>query len=144
MPQPWWQIILGFLVLHAVAGLVLSLVFQLAHVVESTDFPEPDATGTIQNDWAIHQLETTANFAHKNPLLTFYVGGLNYQAIHHLFPKICHVHYPAIAPIVEATAKEYGVKYLYYPSFREALTSHVRMLRKLGVPEFTHLMHEMG
>lgn len=128
----WWQWIIGFMTLHMVAGLVLSIVFQLAHVVEDAKFPLPDDRGNIENEWAIHQLETTADFAKNNWLVTFFVGGLNYQAIHHLFPRICHVHYPKIAPIVEATAKEFGVTYLYNDSFSSALASHVRVINKLG------------
>lgn len=133
------QVFIGFISLHAVAGLILSVIFQLAHVVEETTFPTPDAKGNIENEWAIHQLETTADFAKNNPLITFYVGGLNYQAIHHLFPRICHVHYPAIAPIVEQTAKEFGVPYLYNESFGKAFASHIRILSKLGKREATFM-----
>ncbi len=131
------QVLIGFLSLHAVAGLILSVIFQLAHVVEGTSFPTPDEKGNIENEWAIHQLETTADFAKNNLLVTFYVGGLNYQAIHHLFPRICHVHYPAIAPIVEQTAKEFGVPYLYNESFSKAFVSHIRILSRLGKNETT-------
>lgn len=141
---PWWHIVLGYILMHALAGIVLSVTFQLAHVVENTEFPLPDDKGNIDNEWAIHQLKTTADFAAKNPLITFYVGGLNYQAIHHLFPRICHVHYSKIAPIVEQTAKEFGVPYLYYPTAREAFASHLRMLRKLGRNDIRHLAAEMG
>ncbi|HXH19054.1 MAG TPA: acyl-CoA desaturase [Chitinophagales bacterium] len=128
----WWQVIVGFCTLHFVAGLILSVVFQLAHVVEGTSFPEPDEKGNIENEWAIHQLHTTADFASNNRLLTFYLGGLNFQAVHHLFPRVCHVHYPKIASIVRQTATEFGVPYLYNPSLRAALASHIRHLRKLG------------
>ncbi len=128
----WWQLLIGFLTLHFVAGLILSIVFQLAHVVEGTSFPQADESGNIENEWAIHQLKTTADFAENNKLLTFYVGGLNYQVVHHLFPRVCHVHYPQIAPIVKQTADEFGIPYLYNPSFFSALRSHFRMLTKLG------------
>jgi linoleoyl-CoA desaturase len=140
------QVFIGFLSLHAVAGLILSIVFQLAHVVEGTSFPIPDEKGNIENEWAIHQLETTADFAKNNALVTFYVGGLNYQAIHHLFPRICHVHYPAIAPIVEQTAKEFGVPYLYNESFGKAFVSHIRILSRLGKKEtsFLAIANSMG
>ena len=140
------QVLLGFLSLHMVAGLILSIVFQLAHVVEDTTFPLPDANGNIENEWAIHQLNTTADFAKDNWLITFYVGGLNYQAIHHLFPRICHVHYPKIAPIVEQTAKEFGVPYLYNESFWSAFVSHMRVIARLGKNEttFTAIANSMG
>lgn len=141
---PWWHIVLGYLLMHAIAGIVLSVTFQLAHVVESTQFPMPDEKGNIENEWAIHQLNTTADFAAKNPIITFFVGGLNFQAIHHLFPRICHVHYPKIAPIVQKTAEEFGLTYLYYPTAWQAFKSHLRMLKKLGRNEIRQLAAEMG
>lgn len=128
----WWKVILGFLLLHGVAGLVLSLVFQLAHVVEDAKFPLPDENGNIENEWAIHQMNTTADFSRNNPLITFYVGGLNYQIEHHLFQRVCHIHYPKIAPIVEQTAKEFGIPYIYNKTFLTAMLSHLRLLSKLG------------
>ena len=130
-----WQLLIGFMTMHAVAGLVLTTVFQLAHIVESTSFPELDPKGNINEEWAIHQLRTTANFAPKNKLITFYVGGLNYQVEHHLFQRICHVHYPAIAPIVEQTCKEYNLPYLSNDSFFAALRSHIQLLQQLGMHE---------
>jgi linoleoyl-CoA desaturase len=144
LPVPAWQIVTGFLLLHIIAGTVLSVVFQLAHVVESTEFPMPDAEGNIETEWAIHQLRTTADFSPGNPIITFYVGGLNYQTIHHLFPRICHIHYPKLAPIVAQTAKEFGVPYTVYPSFGSAFRSHVSMLHKLGRKDYVHLIDTMG
>lgn len=140
------QVLIGFVSLHLVAGLILSIVFQLAHVVEDTHFPVPDANGIIENEWAIHQLNTTADFAKDNKLITFFVGGLNFQAIHHLFPQVCHVHYPKIAPIVEKTAKEFGIKYLYNESLTSAFMSHVRLVSQLGRNEtsFTAIANKMG
>lgn len=129
--------LIGFVSLHVVAGLILSIIFQLAHVVEETTFPIPDEKGNIDNEWAIHQLNTTADFSRDNWLITYYVGGLNFQAIHHLFPTICHVHYPKIAPIVEQTAKEFGIKYIYNESIGSAFMSHMRVIAKLGRNETT-------
>ncbi len=126
------DVILGFLAMHFLAGLILTIVFQLAHTVEGTTHPLPNEEGTIENNWAIHQLNTTVNFSPKNPIIGWYVGGLNYQVEHHLFPKICHVHYPQIAHIVEATAKEYGIPYMCNDSFGKALKSHIKLLEKFG------------
>ncbi|TGE27089.1 fatty acid desaturase family protein [Hymenobacter metallicola] len=132
LPITWWQFVLGFLFLHFVEGLVLGLVFQLAHVVEGTAFPLPDEQGEIQEAWAVHQLQTTANFSPRSKLASFLCGGLNRQIEHHLFPRICHIHYPALAVIVRDTAQEFGLPYLENPSFVGALQSHYRMLYKLG------------
>lgn len=128
----WWKIIIGVLAMHYTAGLLLSLIFQSAHVVEEANFPLPDSTGNIENDWAVHQLFTTANFAPKSKLLSWYVGGLNYQVEHHLFPNICHVHYRKISEIVEQTAREFNFPYHTQPTFASALWSHSKMLWRLG------------
>ncbi|HNF70782.1 MAG TPA: acyl-CoA desaturase [Chitinophagaceae bacterium] len=124
----------GFMLMHAIGGFVLSTVFQLAHVVEGAEFPMPNDQGEIENEWAIHQMLTTADFGHNNALLRWYTGGLTHQIEHHLFPDICHVHYPAIAPIVRQTAEEFGIPYNYNDGYFSALASHVRMLRKFGLP----------
>ncbi|HEY8402102.1 MAG TPA: acyl-CoA desaturase [Cytophagaceae bacterium] len=131
----WWQFLIGFFAMHMAEGLVLGLVFQLAHVVEGADFPEPNEKGNIEEAWAIHQMRTTANFSRKSALATFLCGGLNMQIEHHLFPKICHIHYPAISEIVKKTALEFNVPYIENRTFFSALKSHYRMLKKFGVEE---------
>lgn len=128
----WWQAGIGFLVMHLAEGLVMGLVFQLAHVVEGTDFPVPDEEGNVEEAWAEHQMRTTANFAPKSAMAAFFLGGLNRQIEHHLFPKVCHIHYPAIAAIVRQTAKEFNLPYIESPTFSSALLSHYRILRKFG------------
>lgn len=130
----WWQVLIGFLIMHWTTGLILSTVFQLAHVVEGLEQPLPTSDLVIENDWAVHELQTTSDFARNNLLLNWYIGGLNFQIEHHLFPHICHIHYQKIAPIVEKTALEYGLNYNLKPTFRAALKSHVRRLKELGQP----------
>ena len=127
---PW---LVGFLIIAMFAGFVLSIVFQLAHTVEETSFPVPDADiNTIENAWAIHQVETTANFATRNKLISWLVGGLNFQIEHHLFPKISHIHYPAISQIIKKTCEEYGVKYIEFRRMRHAIASHTIHLKNMG------------
>lgn len=129
---PFSQILVGFLVMQFIAGVVLTVVFQLAHTVEGTTHPLPDETFTIENNWAIHQMNTTVNFSRKNKWISWYVGGLNFQVEHHLFPTICHVHYPAVSEIVKNTAVEFGVPYLENPTFGTALMSHIRAIINFG------------
>jgi len=124
----------GFFLMHFIAGIILTVTFQLAHTVENTTHPLPDESGTIENSWAIHQLNTTVNFSRKSKIISWYVGGLNFQVEHHLFPNICHVHYPAIAPIVKKTAEEFGIPYLENKSLMAAVNSHIRMLKNFGKP----------
>ena len=122
----------GFLLMHFVGGIILTTVFQLAHSVDETEFPVPDDEGKIQNAWAIHQMETTMNFAPKNRWLSWYLGGLNFQVEHHLFPGICHVHHPEVSEIVRETAREFGITYQEHESFAAALKSHVRYMIRIG------------
>lgn len=129
----WWQVIIGFLALHFAQGLVMGLVFQLAHVVEGTDFPLPNVDGNIEEAWAEHQMRTTANFSMKSKAAAFLLGGLNQQIEHHLFPKICHIHYPAIANIVRETATEHQLPYIENLTFGSALHSHFLMLKRYSV-----------
>lgn len=128
----WWQILLGFIVMHLVQGLTMAIIFMLAHVVEETDFPIPNNTGTIENTWAVHQLYTTADFGRNNNFLTFFCGGLNFQVEHHLYPRICHVHYKKISEIVKETALTYHLRYNESITFGNAIGSHIRFLKTLG------------
>jgi linoleoyl-CoA desaturase len=133
-PLLWWQVLIGVLSMHLVAGYIVTLVFQMAHIVEGVDQPLPNTAGNIENAWAIHQLHTTANFARNNRFLNWYIGGLNFQIEHHLFPNICHVHYRRIAQIVEQTANEFQLRYQVIPTFIQGIHMHIQMLRSLGHP----------
>jgi linoleoyl-CoA desaturase len=128
--QAW---LIGFLVFAILTGLIISIVFQLAHTVEHTHFPVPHAeTGRLEDEWAVHQLKTTANFATTSKIVSWFTGGLNFQIEHHLFPKISHVHYPALRKIIKQACAEYGVPYIEYPRMRYAIASHVAFLRRMG------------
>lgn len=129
------QWLLGFMTMHVTAGMILSTIFQLAHVVEGAHQPFPDAHGTIENAWAVHQLQTTSNFASKGKVFSWFVGGLDYQIEHHLFPSISHVHYRQLSPIVAKTAEEFGLVYNAKANFFDALQSHVNMLYSMGHEE---------
>lgn len=129
----WQETLAGYFILCATIGFTLGLVFQLAHLVEETQFPVADGrTGDIENEWTIHQLSTTANFSTRSRILSWYVGGLNFQVEHHLFPKISHVHYPNVSKIVKQVCDEFNVKYNEYPNLFLALRSHLVYLRAVG------------
>lgn len=130
----WMPWLVGFLVLHAIMGLTLAIVFQLAHVVEETEFVQ-----AVENDpqkleaaWAVHQVKTTANFARRNKIISWYTGGLNYQVEHHLFPRISHVHYPAISNIVKDICQQYNLQYHEFPTMSRAVSSHFKLMWQLG------------
>ncbi|HTF21259.1 MAG TPA: acyl-CoA desaturase [Chryseolinea sp.] len=131
-PLLWWQVLVGMLIMHYVAGFMLAIIFQPAHVVEGTEYPSPDEQMSLEHNWTVHQLMTTTNFGNRSRWFSWYVGGLNFQIEHHLFPHVCHVHYRKIAGIVQATALEYGLPYKSYGTFVSALTGHARMLKYLG------------
>ena len=125
--------IVFYFVATFVQGVTLSVVFQLAHCVENAEFPVPDdETGQIENAWAIHQVQTTVDFARNNRLISWFTGGLNFQIEHHLFPRICHVNYPAISGLVEKTCRELGINYAVHPTFFAGIASHFRWLRRMG------------
>ncbi len=124
-----------YLIVSWFQGLALSVVFQVPHCGEESEFPMPaDDTGRIEAAWAVHQVQTTVDYAQRNPLVTWFAGGLNFQIEHHLFPRICHVNYKAIAPVVEQTCRDFGIRYFAHPSLRAGVASHYRLLKRMGQP----------
>jgi linoleoyl-CoA desaturase len=131
-PLLWWQVLIGILLMHYIAGFILAIIFQPAHVIDGTEFPLPDENNALENNWAIHQLHTTTNFGNESRWFSWYVGGLNFQIEHHLFPNICHVHYRKISSIVRETTKEFDLPYKSTRTFAGALLGHARLLKNLG------------
>ncbi|SMG08907.1 fatty acid desaturase family protein [Sphingobacterium psychroaquaticum] len=127
----WLPTLIGLLISGVVCGLFLAVIFQLAHVVEETEFKVVD-TDRVENEWMIHQLKSTANFSTENKVLTWLLGGLNFQIEHHLFPKISHVHYPALNKIVRQTCQEFNINYIEFKSFRSAFLSHVQVIHAMS------------
>jgi linoleoyl-CoA desaturase len=131
--HPLWMVLLFYALTVSLAGVVVSVVFQLAHCVEEAEFPLPqENSGSMENAWAIHQVETTVDFARRSSVESWLLGGLNFQIEHHLFPRVCHVNYPAISKLVEQTCRDFGVRYGEHTSFRAGLSSHFRWLRRMG------------
>jgi len=126
--------LLGYGVMVFVTGLVIAVVFQLAHVVEHADFVHPESDGHhIEAEWAVHQVATTVNFATHNRIWNWLFGGLNFQVEHHLFPRISHVHYPALNKRLKEVCAEFGIAYREFPTLRSALWSHLMHLRQVGM-----------
>jgi linoleoyl-CoA desaturase len=132
IPFSWYWIVAGFAVMHFVCGLSLSLIFGAAHIMPDAMYPLPDENQEMENNWAIHQLLTTTDFSPRNKAFTWFIGGLNFQVEHHLFPNISHVHYPAIAVMVKEAAHKHGLPYHVQSNFYDAVKNHVNMLRQLG------------
>jgi linoleoyl-CoA desaturase len=131
-----WTVLACYAIAVFVAGILLSVVFQMAHCVSEAEFPMPaTATGRVERAWAVHQVETTVDFARQSRIAAWLLGGLNFQIEHHLFPRISHVNYPAIAGLVEATCREFGIRYAEHPTCWAGLVSHFRWLRKMGMPD---------
>jgi linoleoyl-CoA desaturase len=129
---PWWIVLLSFFGVSLVLSLIMVVIFQLAHCVEETTSASAEELRSHRRIWAVHQVETTADFCPRNPALTWLLGGLNYQIEHHLFPHTPHTHYPQIARIVRRTAAKHGVHYTVQASLWAALSSHARHLRSMG------------
>jgi len=132
VPFSWGLILLAFICMHFVTGLLVSIVFQIAHIMPDTSFPLPDEQGVINDNWYGHQLATTSNFSPNSKLLFWLIGGLNYQVEHHLLPDVCHVHYKNLTKIVSETAQEFGMPYHVKKSMFHAIVDHTKMLRQLG------------
>lgn len=135
----WWQILFGIFMMHYLTGFILAIIFQPAHVIEGTSYPSLDTNRGLENNWAVHQLLTTTNFGNGSRWFSWYVGGLNFQIEHHLFPNICHVHYRKIAGIVKETTKEFGLPYKSVKTFFGALRGHARLLKQLGREPITDI-----
>jgi linoleoyl-CoA desaturase len=134
--HPIWTVLLFYAVVAIVMGIILAVVFQIAHCVEEADFPLPkEGTTEMEKAWAVHQVETTVDFARGSKLATWFLGGLNYQVEHHLFPRICHIHYPELSKVVESTCREYGVRYAEHRTFWTGVASHYRWLRRMALTE---------
>lgn len=130
-----WFVLPLYLVASLAQGVLLSVVFQLAHCAEEAAFPLPAPdTGRMESAWAMHQVESTVDFARDNRWLSLFIGGLNFQIEHHLFPRICHIHYRAIAPLVQETCREFGVRYTAHATLRTGIRSHFLWLRQMGMP----------
>jgi linoleoyl-CoA desaturase len=139
MLHPWYAVLFVYVTAAFVSGVVLSVVFQLAHCVGEADFPVPVLTAEgkerMETDWAVHQVQTTVDFARGNRVLCWFLGGLNFQIEHHLFHKICHVHYPALSKLVEEACKDFGLQYAEHKTMFSAIASHFRWLVKMGRPD---------
>jgi linoleoyl-CoA desaturase len=130
---PWYMVLAGFVAFTFTAGSVMAHILMLAHIATDVEFVEPVGDPLhIDNEWAIHQVITSMNFSPKNALMNWYVGGLNFQIEHHLFPQMCHVVYPKIAHIVEETCREFGVRYVSKPNFFRAVQEHYVTLKEFG------------
>ena len=133
--QPWYLVVMGFLLMHFTAGLFLSCIFQPSHIMEASAFSLPlqtDGGRRMEDSWAVHEIVNTTDFAPRNRLLSWFVGGLNFQIEHHLFTGVCHVHYRKLAPIVQSTTASFKLPYHVQPTFLKALSKQAQMLKKLG------------
>ena len=134
---PAWQIVIAWIMLHILPGLTFALIFQVTHVYDGTTYPLPDNNGDIDNNYALHVMDTTADFSRHNKLGSWLMGGINIHVIHHIFPTVCHVHYPALTKILKEVADEFGIVYQENPNFWVALRKHYVILKHLSKPDAT-------
>lgn len=134
------QFLIGFFTMHYISGMILTIILAMGHMVEDTDMPMPNEHETIENNWAIHQVQTSCDFGTGSRLLNWFAGGLNFQVEHHLFPRVCHVHYPAISKILIATLEEFDLPYNHHETLWKAMGSHKKHLKQLGDPNYVVVM----
>ena len=135
LSAPAWQIVIAWIILHILPGLTFALIFQVTHVYDGTTYPLPDNDGNIDNNYALHVMDTTADFSRQNRLGNWLMGAINIHVIHHIFPTICHTHYPALTRILKEVADEFGIKYQENPNFWVALKKHYQILKHLSKPD---------
>ncbi|MEZ4956673.1 MAG: acyl-CoA desaturase [Saprospiraceae bacterium] len=133
----WYTILGAWVFMHIIPGLTFALIFQVTHVYDGTTYPLPDEDGNIDNNYALHVLETTADFSRHNRLGSWLMGGINIHVIHHILPQVCHVHYPALTKILKQTCDDYGIEYQENPDFWTALKKHYKILKHLSFPDAT-------
>ena len=113
-------------------GIDVGLLYQPKYFTPISSKPINLPIYNSEDEWAVHQLKTTANFATNNRVISWLVGGLNFQVEHHLFPRVSHVHYPEISKIIKNACQEFGVPYIEYPKMRMAVASHITHLKSLS------------
>jgi linoleoyl-CoA desaturase len=127
-----WLVALGFLLVHLVVGLSVSLVFQTTHTIDTTYFP---VTRNEFDNAVYHIFATTADYATDNPVVGWLAGGLNHHIAHHLCPFVCHTHYASLTRIVKETAEEFGIPYRQHPTMSRAIVHHLILLKQLGTQD---------
>jgi len=125
---PWVWSVTAFVVFHVVLSWLLAVVFQLAHLTPDMEFGGVRAG----DDWALHQIRTTADFATSSRLVTWFAGGLNHQIEHHLFPNVAHTHYTGLRPIVRTAAEREGLRCHDLGGVFSAVRQHFVFLKALG------------
>lgn len=136
--HPFGSVLLFFGVTGIVMGMSLAVIFQLAHAVKEAAFlPPPAEAQQVEKSWAVHQVEATVDFARRNRTLAWFLGGINFQIEHHLFPRVCHIHYPALSRVVESTCRDYGVRYAEHRSLWAGIAAHFRWLRSNAMSDST-------
>jgi linoleoyl-CoA desaturase len=131
LDYPWWQVVLGYLLASACGSLMFVFFLIGTHFSDLADFPVPDATGSVGRSWADHNMATACDWSPRSLVAHFLSGGVNAHASHHLFPNVCHTHYPAITRIIEETAAAHGYPYNKV-SLWGMVRSHFRFLYLLG------------
>lgn len=135
-----WFVFLGFFIMHVVASLSAAMALFPAHLYEDSVFPEADNNGEMNTTWAEHQMKVTMDFGTRLPFASFFFGGINYHAVHHLFPNVAHVHFRELRKILIETADEFHMPYHHIPSLTNAIISHWKLLRKNGISHMSEVI----
>lgn len=132
LPFHFLTIISAFFILTVAGSLVITMVLLSTHVGEDANFPEPDENGFLPHSWSYHQVITAADFGTNSRAMNHLFGGFNHHVIHHLFPHICHIHYPSLTPILKEKAAKYNLPYRHKKYLLAAMLSHFKLLFRNG------------
>ena len=119
----WAPTLLAYLAVSCLSSLMTASVFIPNHIGLRHLRPGEKLSYLEQ------QVSTSRNIANP-PILDFFYGGLNSQIEHHLFPRVGHVRYRAMRPVVRAFCEARGLPY-QETSLLCALASVGRHLRAM-------------
>jgi len=109
----------------AVFGVYLGFSFAPNHI------GMPLVPASLKLDFLRRQVLMSRNIS-GGPLMTTFMGGLNYQIEHHLFPSIARPHLRKIQPLVVAHCAAHGVPYTQ-TSLWGAYRTVIRYLNTVGL-----------
>ena len=128
-PLPGFLIVLSFVVMHLINSMLLTFTFFISHHVGETTYASP-ANNSIDTSWLERQIAATMDFHAESKVANLIFGGFNAHLAHHLFPDVCHIHYPVLSSLIKQSLKEHNIKYNSL-NFFKAVWSHLTLLKRL-------------
>lgn len=111
------------------SSVIFNSITQVSHIQREA-FAE--ASSDKERHWAVAQVRSTVDYSRESRAAAFLTGGVNNQAIHHLFPSVCSEYYPRIVRAYLEAAERHGVRVNTASSFADALREHLAYLSEIN------------